>query len=89
MTQNMYPQSGRSFLFMIYANCGAITVTASTTYMNIVELFDEYPATFFPEMTMISLITTPTTILNDVILTETPKLAVEGNRFWSRSGHWN
>ena len=27
---------------MIYADCGAIAVTASTTYMTIVELFDEY-----------------------------------------------
>ena len=34
--------SGWSSLFMIYANCGAIAVIASTTYMTIVELFDEY-----------------------------------------------
>ena len=54
----------------------------------IVELFDEYPAPFSPEMTMI-VIDYDTN--NDVISmeTETPKLAVEGNRFWSRSGHWN
>jgi len=38
---------------MIYANCGAIAVIASTTYMTRVELFDEYPAPFSPEMTMI------------------------------------
>ena len=34
-------------------NCGAIAVTASMTYMTIVELFDEYPSPFSPEMTMI------------------------------------
>jgi len=33
---------------MIYANCGVIAVIVSTTYITIVELFDEYP-----EMTMI------------------------------------
>jgi len=37
----------------------------------------------------LSLITTPTSILNDMILSwkqkEAPKLAVKGNRFWSRS----
>ena len=38
---------------MIYANCGAIAVIASTTYMTIMELFDEYPAPFFPEMMIV------------------------------------
>jgi len=38
---------------MMHANCGAIAVIASTTYMTIVELFDEYPAPFSPEMAMI------------------------------------
>ena len=38
---------------MIHANCGAIAVIASTTYMTIVELFDEYPAPFSPEMATI------------------------------------
>ena len=38
---------------MIYANCGAIAVIASTTYMTIMELFDECPAPFSPEMMMI------------------------------------
>ena len=38
---------------MIHANCGAIAVFASTTYMTIVELFDEYPAPFSPEIAMI------------------------------------
>ena len=38
---------------MKYANCGAIAVIVSTTYMTIVELFDEYPLPFSPEMTMI------------------------------------
>ena len=38
---------------MIYANCGAITVIANTTYMTIMELFDECPAPFSPEMMMI------------------------------------
>ena len=38
---------------MIHANCGAIAVIASTTYMTVVELFDEYPAPFYPEMAVI------------------------------------
>ena len=38
---------------MTYANCGTIAVIASMTYMTIVELFDEYPTPFSPEMTMI------------------------------------
>ena len=79
---------GWSFLFMIHADCGAIAVIASTTYMTstVVELFDEYPAPFSPEMVPLTLIMTPTSILNDIILSvKTEKLAVEGNRFWSRS----
>ena len=49
----MYPQNitVRSFLFMIYANCGAIAVITSTTYMTIVELFDEYSAPYSPKVT--------------------------------------
>ena len=35
---------------MIYADCGAIVVITSTTYMTIVELFDEYSAPFSPEV---------------------------------------
>ena len=42
---------------MIYANCGAIAVITSTTYMTIVELF-EYSAPFLPEVIR-SLIVTP------------------------------
>jgi len=38
---------------MIYANCGAVAVTTSMTYMTNVELFDEYLAPFSPEMMMI------------------------------------
>jgi len=38
---------------MTYANCGAIAVIASMTYMTIVELFDEYSTPFSPEMTTI------------------------------------
>ena len=40
---------------MIYANCGAIAVNVitSTTYMTIVELFDECPALFSHEMMII------------------------------------
>jgi len=38
---------------MIYANCGAIAVIANIPYMTIMELFDEYPAPFSPEMMMI------------------------------------
>ena len=52
---------------MIYANCGAIAVITSTTYMTIVELFDEYSAPFSPEMIR-SLVMTPTSILNGIIL---------------------
>ena len=52
---------------MIYANCGAIAVTTSTTYMTIVELFDEYSSPFSPEAIR-SLIMTPTSILNDIII---------------------
>ena len=59
--------SGWRFLFMIYANCGAIAVITSTTYMTIMELFDEFSAPFSPEVIR-SLIMTPTSILNDIIL---------------------
>ena len=38
---------------MIYANCGAIAVIVSTTCMTIVELFDEYPSPFSPQIPMI------------------------------------
>ena len=38
---------------MTYANCWAIAVIVGTTYMTIVELFDEYPAYFSSEMMMI------------------------------------
>ena len=34
----------------IYANCGAIAVIESTTYMTIMELFDEWPALSSHEM---------------------------------------
>ena len=68
----MYPQnithvlSGISFLF---ANCGAIVVIASMTYMTIMELFDEYPAPFSPEMMVIVIDhNTYIYILNDIIL---------------------
>jgi len=55
----MYPQNITVLLKFsvhdtyVYANCGAIEVIASTTYMTIMELFDEYPAPFSPEMTMV------------------------------------
>jgi len=52
---------------MIYANCGAIAVTTSMTYMTIVELFDEYSSPFSP-VVIRSLIMTPTSIWNDIIL---------------------
>ena len=45
----MYPQNitvRPKFLFMIYANCGAIAVITSTTYMTIAQLFDKYSAPF-------------------------------------------
>jgi len=38
---------------VIYANCGAIAVIASTTYMTIMEFFDKCPAPFSSEMMMI------------------------------------
>jgi len=38
---------------MIYADCGAIAVIASTTYMAIKELFDECPAPCSSEMMII------------------------------------
>jgi len=38
---------------VIHANCGAIAVIASMTYMTIMELFDEYPTPFSPKMMMI------------------------------------
>jgi len=50
---------------MICANCGATAVITSTTYRTIVELFDEYSTPFSPEV--MSLIMTPTSILNDII----------------------
>ena len=52
---------------MIYANCGAIAVITSMTYMTNVELLDEYSAPFSLEVIR-SLIMTPTSILNDIIL---------------------
>ena len=56
-----------------HANCGAIAVIASMTYMTIVELFDEYPAPFSPEMTMIR---TPTSIMNDKISSMKPERSI-------------
>jgi len=45
--------SGLSFLFRIYANCGAIVGIASMTYMTIVELFAEHPTPFSREVTIV------------------------------------
>jgi len=54
---------------MLYANCGAIAVIASTTYMTIMELFDGHPTPFSPEMMMIVINhATNIYILNDIIL---------------------
>jgi len=53
-------------MIYMYANCGAIAVITSTTYMTIVELFDEYFAPFSTEVIR-SLIMMPTSILNDNI----------------------
>jgi len=55
---------------MIYANCGAIAVIASMTYMTIMEFFDECPAPFSPEMTYMH--------YYQWKQKEAPKLAVEG-----------
>ena len=38
---------------MICANCGAIAVIANTTYMTIMELFDEWPTPSSHEMMII------------------------------------
>jgi len=73
----MYPQNitvRMKFSVMIYANCEAIAVITSTTYMTIVELFDEYSAPFSPEVIR-SLIMTPTSILNDILSMETERSA--------------
>jgi len=57
---------------VIFANCGAIAVIASMTYMTIMELFDEYPAPFSPEMMMI--VIDHDTNTNDILLSmETEK----------------
>jgi len=53
---------------MIYANCGAIPIITSMTYMTIVELFGEYPASFSPEMTMIVIDHDTNIYVNDIIL---------------------
>ena len=37
----------------MYTNCGATADIASTTYMTVMGLFDEYPAPFSPEMMMV------------------------------------
>ena len=58
--------SGWSFLFMIYANCGAIAVIASTTYH--AELFDEYPTPFSPKMMMIAIDHNTNIYIDDIIL---------------------
>ena len=66
--------------------CGAIAVIATTTYMTIVELFDEYPAPFSPEMTMKVIDHDANIYIERYILSmEARKLAVERNRFWPRS----
>jgi len=75
----MYPQNitvRPKFLFMIYANCGAIAVITSMTYMymTVVELFDEYSAPFSPEVIR-SPIMTPTSILNMILSMETERSA--------------
>ena len=66
---------------MIYANCGAIAVIASTTYITIMELFDEYPAPFSPEMMMVVIDHNSDTNIYNIEWhkeKEDPKLAVEG-----------
>ena len=66
----MYPQNITVRLkFSVHdiCNCGAIAVITSTTYMTIVELFEECSTPFSPKVIR-SLIMTPTSILNDIIL---------------------
>jgi len=58
----------------IYANCGAIVVTTSMTYMTIVEHFDEYSSPFSPEVIRSSL----TSILNDINRKEHQSLPLRG-----------
>jgi len=82
--------SGWSFLFMIYANYGAIAVIVSTIYMTTVELFDEYPFPLLPwDDDDCHWSCHSTSILNDIIILlsmETNTTACcWGNRSWSRS----
>ena len=65
----MYPRTLTCQAEVFCVNFGAIAVIASMTYMTIMELFDEYPAPFSPEMMMIVIDrNTNIYILNNVIL---------------------
>ena len=84
--QNITVRLKFSVYDILYANCGAIAVTASTTYMTIMGLSTSFNIDVG-------------VVINDVISGEKGrrkgdssmeterniKLAVEGNRFWSRS----
>ena len=65
----MYPQITVRLKCSVHDICkfGAIAVITSTTYMTIVELCGEYSTPFSPEVIR-SLIMTPISILNDIIL---------------------
>ena len=52
-------------------------VELSMTYMTIVELFDEYSTPFSPEVIR-SLIMTPSSILNDIILSMETERSAKG-----------
>jgi len=74
--------------YRVYANCGAIGVIASTTYMTMVELFDEYHLPLLPwddDDCHWSQHQHLCWIYYQSKQKETPKLAVEVNRSWSRS----
>jgi len=53
--------------------------------MSIVELFDEYPAPFSPEMTMTVIDHDTNIYIISSVKTEASKLTIEGNRSFSRS----
>ena len=58
---------------ILNANCGAIAVIVSMTYMTIMELFDEYPAPFSPEMMMIVVDHDTNTIIDILLSMETER----------------
>ena len=81
--------SGLSFLFRIYANCGVIAVIASTTYMTVMNTPPPSPLRWQSWMIIVDHNTNIYIEWHNKYYQwkqkEAPKLAVKGNRFWSRS----